>query len=251
MTGEFPPSGTGGPTDLEVAETRDYLKRHNRGDSYKDVCNELKANGFTVSKATVGRAFIRLNGGKPRVNKPPPGPSTAKAQKRNDARRTRRKKDAEGQAENVAENVAKMLEIDEAKRGEIATLAQRIAEENSSTHLAILENRTRMALNTLLMEEMAARPALLLLDMRGTAALIDALTVSTKLSGGASIDITVPNPGREEPHGAVNGVSANGKALDISPNGHAMKDITPVRGPLSDELEAFRRKRAMDNGQRA
>ena len=94
---------------------------------------------------------------------------------------------------------------------------------------------------------MAARPELMLLDMRGAAALIDALTVAAKLSGGASIDITVPITGERQEGAAFGQID---RTNGVSPNGHAMKDITPVKGPLSDELEAFRAKRRQD-GQRA
>jgi hypothetical protein len=236
MTGEFPPSGEGRPSNVDIVATREYLKIHNRDFSVRCTRDELVANGFDVSTATVGRILKKAKGGNPpNPDKPEP---TQKAAKRNDARRTRRKKEA---AEEPL-SIAKMI-LPPEKAAEIATLAGLLAAENSSTALAIRENRTRMALNVVIMEEMAARPALMLLDMRGSAALIDALTVAAKLSGGASIDITVPSTG-ERAEGAAFGQidRTNG----VSPNGHTMKDITPAKGPLSDELEAFRSKRKLD-----
>jgi hypothetical protein len=234
VTGEFPPSGSGRPTDENVIETRDYLKRHNRKFSVRCTHEELVANGFAVSTATVGRILGTVEGGNPPY---PDEPSpTKKSEKRNQVRRDRRKKEAQSKPLEVAD-----LILPPEKVAEIATLTALLVSETSSTSLAIRENRTRMALNVVIMEQMAARPELMLLDMRGSAALIDALTVATKLSGGASIDITVPAPGGAVP---MENPSVNGHAM----NGHTMKDITPVKGPLSDELEAFRRKRAA-NGQ--
>lgn len=227
MTGEFPPSGEGMPTDDQIKEARDYLKRHNRNASVRSTHAELVANGFSLGVATVGRSLSEVAGGNP-PSPDQPSP-TGKSEKRNSARRTRRKQTVAKEPLKIAD-----LVLPPEKVAEIATMTALLTETNSSTTLAIRENRSRMALNIVLMEEMAARPALLLLDMRGTAALVDALTVATKLSGGASIDITVPNPGEA--------VAMDNPSL----NGHGMKDITPVKGPLSDELEAFRRKREAD-----
>lgn len=231
MTGEFPPSGEGRPTDDQVKEARDYLLRHNRNASVRSTHAELVANGFALSIPTVARA-LKGTGRPEQPRKPSP---IAKAEARVSNRRAvegrvKGEKKEEGKPDLLIANLT--LTPDQTK--ELATMAGLLVDTNSSTSLAIKENRARMALNIVLMEHMAARPELMLLDMRGTGLLVDALTVASKLSGGASIDITVPNPG-----GAV-------PMDNPSPGGHPMRDITPVKGPLSDELDAFRRKRDAD-----
>lgn len=254
MTGEFDADvfgGAGRPSNAQVLLTRDYLKRHERNHSLDKVIEELKARGFSPARSTVGRVLKADKEGK---SLPEPEPKIGKTkgarQRTIEDRRARRDNKPPHEKKDAPPNPAlEFLRLPEDTVRQVVTLASLIAAENTSTKLAIDENRARMALNTVLMHHMAARPELMLLDMRGTASLIDALTMATKLSGGAAIDITVANPGREQPHGAVNGVTANGH--EISPNGHAMKDVTPVRSPLSDELEHFRRKRAMGNGERA
>lgn len=239
MTVEFDDDSLGGsgfPTVEQVVKLHGYLKSRNRSTSTRKMADELEARGFTIGSATVGRILKEAG-----LSTPPHKKSEKnikKAENRVNAHRHRRKKMAA--AEPVA--AAAML-LPPEKVAEIASLAALMVNDNSSTSMAIRENRTRMALNIIVMELMAAKPELMLIDMRGSAALIDALTVATKLSGGASIDVTVPNPGAVD-------VQSNGNGHDISPNGHTMKDITPVKGPLSDELDAFRRKRDAERGQR-
>ena len=144
MTGEFPPSGDGRPTDENVVETRDYLKRHNRDFSVRCTHDELVANGFTVSTATVGRILKEAKGGNPpQPNTPSP---TQKSEKRNQVRRDRLRKEAAEELSSIAD-----LVVPPEKVAEIATLAALLVNETSSTALAIKENRTRMALNVVIM----------------------------------------------------------------------------------------------------
>lgn len=236
MTGEFPPSGAGRPTDDQVKEARDYLLRHNRNGSVRSTHAELMANGFTLSIPTVARA---LKG----TGKPPPSKVAspiAKAEHRVTNRRVVEGRVKGNKAEEAKIGLADLILPPDTVK-EIVTMAALLSTENSSTVLAIRENRSRMALNIVLMEHMAARPELLLLDMRGTGLLVDALTVAAKLSGGASMDVTVPN------QAAVDAVALE----NPSPGGHPMRDITPVKGPLSDEIAAFRAKRDAVSAKRA
>lgn len=214
MTEEFKDDlADGGGRKPEKGETiaiRNYLKRHNREDSVRKVLVEMQARNFVVSLATVAR---HLKGtGVPEQTK-----SETQAADTRVAQAARNNKVAAPQVE------LPKLTIEDCKADEalIPKLAALLAENNTSTQLAIQENRARMALNQVIAHMMAAKPELLLLDMRGTAALVDALTVAAKLSGGASIDITVPTD--EERARALNGHS-NGA---LSPAGHEMKDITP------------------------
>jgi hypothetical protein len=86
-----------------------------------------------------------------------------------------------------------------------------LKEENSSTQLAITDNRTRMAFNIALMEYYAENVQLLA-NVRDMAAFLDATTIASKLSGGPAIDIVLPKPGEVQ-------------ADETSPGGHPMKTI--------------------------
>jgi hypothetical protein len=227
--------GSGLPSVEQVGAVRDYLKSRNREHSVREVHKELVARGFSISVATTDRRIAILNGTAKERKAKVPSP-TVRADRRVKDRRSHNVTDPPKEKQKAL-TLADVVLDDE---NLISKLADLVKAENSSTHLAIDENRTRMALNIIIAQRMAATPGLLLLDMRGTAALVDALTVAAKLSGGASIDIRVPVHGA---NGALNGHS-NG-------NGHGMIDVTPTKSPLTEDLEAFRRKRAAENAKRA
>jgi hypothetical protein len=102
----------------------------------------------------------------------------------------------------------------------VSVMAKLLEEANTSTVLAIRENRVRMSLNIVIAERMAASPGLLLLDMKGAAALVDALTTAAKLSNGAAVDVKLPTTTA------------------------AMRDITPAaKTALQTDIEKWREKR--------
>lgn len=108
----------------------------------------------------------------------------------------------------------------------ITTMAVLLQEKNSSAVLAIRENRARMALNIIIAERMAASPNLLLLDMRGTACLVDALTNAANLSGGAAIDVRAAD------------------ASEMRDGRIELKDITPAaKTALQSDIEQWRKQR--------
>ncbi len=226
MSEEFTDDLAGGggrkPTKIEIILIRDYLKRHNRAFSIRKVHEELLARDFRIGVATVQRALADAPGGNRSTLKEGAEP-TQPAQRRVDGRRQNGGKKPPQESPIKPEMVAPPAEL------KIPTLAELTRADETSTKLAIEENRARMALNIILANQMAARPELLLLDMRGTAALVDALTIAAKLSGGASIDISMSAPGE-----AV----ANG-------SGHDMKDITPPpKSALVMEIDKWRGERA-------
>ena len=193
-----PPSGSGKPTLDEIAQTRDYLLRNHRSYGIGPVTDELVANGFEIGRATVARY---LSGKVP-----------------------------------AAEHVARVVRssVKPANLGgllvkdAVKALADIIGPKDNLKkrhEIALLENKVRMGLNIILMEHMIARPELLLLDMRGTAALIDALTVSAELSGSNAFEVIRPGEHPEM-------------------NGDGMKDITPQpRNATQISIEEFRRSR--------
>jgi hypothetical protein len=228
--------GSGTPTDAQILAVRDYLRSRNRNASTRKVHKELIVRGFSIGESTVIRKLGVVDGKAWAIKKYPPKVKkslTVEADRRLTDRRSNNATKPPKEKP-VALTLADVALDDETT---IAKIADLVKAANSSTHLAVEENRARMALNIIIAQRMAATPGLLMLDMRGTAALVDALTVAAKLSGGASIDIRVPVPGM---NGALNG---NG-------NGHGMIDVTPAKSPLSEDLDAFRRKRAAENAKR-
>jgi hypothetical protein len=222
--------GEGRPTDEQVVLVSAYLKRHGREAGVRPTQHELAARGFTISVATVQRIMAKADvAAPPNKDIPAAGATDRVANKRDKNRRLK------GEPAKVS-----LKEIDLKEENLVRKMADILAvvngiETNSSTALAIMENRHRMALNVVIAEAMAARPELLLLNMRDTAALVDALTCGAKLSGGASIDIVRLPPGEQ------------GDQLNPP-----MKDITPVKSAFAASLEEFRRqKRANGNGQGA
>jgi hypothetical protein len=252
VSGEFEDDvfgGSGAPTVEQIVKTRDYLKSHNRPFGIRHTHRELQARGFSISLATVQRRLVGIPGGNPPL--PKEKSPTNEAERRVKSRRDNAKgnpKNNPKRKDRVPKEprapAAPILNKDDVILDDDALLPkvkELLVESTSSTQLAIRENRTRMALNIIIAERMAATPGLLLLDMRGTAALVDALTVAAKLSGGASIDIRIPT--MEEIRDA---------AANLSPNGHQMKDITPApHSSLTSELEAFRRRRDAIDAKRA
>lgn len=221
MTGEFPPSGAGLPSVDQVMLTREYLLRHNRKASTRFLHAELLANGFDIGSATVGRYL------KGKIPKPEKPDTPDKARKRAKALI---RDSAAGTPPPPPPPKANELTPEE-----LLTLASIIGDLKSPDSLkkncdiALLENKVRMALNIILMQRMIGRGELLLLDMRGTAALIDALTASSKLSGGASFEVIAP--------GDVHAANGHGNG-----DGRPMKDITPPTAEVAS-IEDFRRYR--------
>jgi hypothetical protein len=201
-----PPCGDGKPTVAETIETRDYLKRHNRKHSLEAVRRELMINGFTTSRATMQRHLKEVPGGNP-PNPKEESPIQPAERRRTNARK-RAKANAKDAASPVADAIGKAIAGDP---GSLEELTKLLDKEISSTQLAIDENRVRMALNIILMRRLAMKADLVLLDMRGAAAMLDAFTVGTKLSGGASIDISIPAGGR----GVVPHLNGNGNGHDM------------------------------------
>lgn len=249
------PRGNGeNPLRDQTKKVYDHLIKNGLPHSLKYVKERMVALGFKIGRATCGRhledhpVYIaeQLGGTK--------GRKLNDAEKRSMRRKLNNRHEHKVGAEKP-ENVAQAADAVDPEK--IGTIANRIIEllkvgvdnrpVKSSAELAIEENRVAMALNIVIAEAMAAKSELLLLDMRGTAALIDALTIARKLSGGASIDISRPS-GSEPPH-HLNG--SNGHANGHSPAGFLMKEINPPEKGLSADIAAFRRERAAKSAQRA
>lgn len=218
--------GEGRPTDSQVLLVASYLKRHNRDAGVRPTQRELTARGFEISIATVQRVMAKAGVAAPQTKDIPAAEASHRvAIERKDNRRPKAE-EPKVKLEDItlreADLVQKLTDLLEVANG---------SAKHSSTELAIIENRHRMALNVVIAQAMAQRPELLLLDMRGTAALVDALTCGSKLSGGYAIDIVRLPPGADQ---------------DQPP----MKDVTPAKTTLMANLEEYRRKqRANGNGQ--
>jgi len=256
------PSGSGeAPTKDQVLAVYNYMRARNRDTGTGKVLDEVKALGFVTSRGTVGR---HLKGAPGRADPPKARGPVAKSKQENNSldtpeKRTQRKRlnnrhehkaaaapQAEGGGpKGIGEVAALLIEklADDTLASDIKDLLSKDGTQpkHSSTTLAIEENRIRMAVNIALGRRMIDKAEYLLLDMRGTAALVDALTCAVKVSGGAAIDISRPNAADPDKPG------------DLSPNGHAMKEINPrpSNGGLASDLAQFRRERAAGNGARA
>lgn len=217
------------PAKEMVVAVRDHLKRHNRDHSIRKVHEELRARNFEISVATVQRHLRGIGQGKRTLS-----PTTRADRRVRDKRYGRLASARKGSADavDIEKSPLKLEDCKAPAQIKVPTLAELVAEDQTSTLLAIRENRARMALNIIIAEQMSSRPELLLLDMRGTAALVDALTVGTKLSGGHSIDISMPSD--QDRAKAANG---------FSPGGHEMRDITPAKSELVTDIEKWRRTR--------
>lgn len=214
------------PLKAQVGAVRDRLKRTaKRKEDYsvRSTHRELLARNFKISPSQVGKVLRALGGGNPPEVK---GSNPTRAA---DERARINRGDAKRSA--PAETKLTPADVKPPETINLPTMAALLEQINSSASLAIGENRARMALNTIIMHAMASRPELCLLDMRGAAAMIDALTVAAKLSGGAAIDIAIPS--QEDRDAAARG---------LSPNGHEMKDITPQQSALVTKIDEWRRQ---------
>ena len=242
---DCPDGGGQRPTKEQAEKVRDYLISRKRPATVKAVFEELSARNYVVSKATVGRLI-------PFKPRPPLSP-VRKAEHRVTSRRARnRVASSEAAKQPPLKAPAPPPEVSSEPAKAAQTISAALAKvdprfslealtkaDATSTALAILENRERMALNIIIMRTMAMYPERMIVDMRCTAALVDALTMAAKLSGGASIDITVPTSDNR-PHG-LNGAHGNGE----------MKDVTPtVINPLAEDFAKWRNLRKT-NGQGA
>ena len=211
MTGEFDelPCGSGMPAHSQIIDTRDYLRRYNRKHGIRSVLDELTANGFTISFTTVQRCLADA----PTIfDDEPEAPAQEKGQNDAEKRVTKRRELTRGLRE-------ELMPCDKEVGDRLKEIIGEGDALKKNCDIALLENKVRMGLNVILMEAMVERPLLMLSDMRGTAALIDALTVSAKVSGGAAFEVLPP---REKPEA----------------NGDGMKDVTPK--PAVASIEAFK-----------
>lgn len=202
-----------------------YMKSRNRKPSVRSVLEELTAQNYAPPAVATSQRWAKKLGLSETVT-----PSvTAAAEKRVKDRRAGNKTVLPATPAEAAEKVADKVETPAATVERTLTTRMKVLleKENSSTQMAIDENRTRMAFNIALLEFYAENPALLA-NVRDTAAFLDAMTVAAKLSGGASIDITLPAPGDQ---------SADG----ISPGGHPMKMVgSPLANVDTSLVDKFR-----------
>jgi hypothetical protein len=184
-----------------------YMKSRNRNPSVRTVCLELAAQNYLAPSVATSQRWAKKLGLSMVVEQS----TTKAAEARNEDRREKRKAPNHS-PEAIAEKTEKT--VAQVERTLMTRMRELLKDDNSSTQLAITENRTRMAFNVALMEFYAENPSLLA-NVRDAAAFIDATTIASKLSGGPSIDIVLPKPGE---------VQADG----ISPGGHAMKTVNPL-----------------------
>jgi hypothetical protein len=222
---DCPDGGGGRPTKAQVEKVRDHLQRrrphvHVTLNMLRD---EMTARNFVIPRASLARLI-------PGKRKPPS--TTDRVENRVTSRRFKNKREpapppklAEIVPEVVAE-IAKNIETAIVPIDPRLSLEDLTRKDQTSTMLAILENRERMALNIIIMRTMAQYPERMIVDMRSTAALVDALTIAAKLSGGAAIDITVGD------HPPLNG-AGNGE----------MKDVTPTTSSLTADFAKWRSMR--------
>jgi len=222
------------PTVEEAAKVYFHVKRTQPRVSLQIVSDRLIALGFKTSKGSVGRYLQGVEGVELSTQSKKHDDAEKRAQRRKLNNRHEHKKDGSP----VADAIKDALK-DEALIEKFVKLLENNADGvpvNSSAQLAIMENRARMALNVVIAHQMSRKPELLLLDMRGSAALVDALTVASKLSGGAALDISRP---------AGSGDEATPQSLNGA-NGHDKEE-----SGLATDLMAYRRERAAKRDQRA
>jgi hypothetical protein len=186
-----------------------YMQSRNRKPSVRSVLTEIVAQNYLPPAVATSQRWAKKLGLSETVE-----PSVTKAAdaRIRDKREKRRAPDTSPAA--IEEKTGKTPA--QVERTLLGRMKELLKEENSSTQLAIDENRTRMAFNIAVMEFYAENPTLLA-SPRDTAAFVDAATVASKLSGGAAIDITLPTPGEQTETG-------------ISPGGHLMKTVSPLAG---------------------
>lgn len=201
-----------------------YMKSRNRNPSVRTVITEIGAQNYLAPSVATSQRWAKKLGLSAVVETSP----TRAAEDRNEDRREKRKPPNHTPAA-IAEKTEKTVAQVE------RTLKDRMVEllkaDNSSTQLAITENRTRMAFNVALMEFYAEHPGLLA-NVRDAAAFLDATTIAAKLSGGPSIDIVLPKPGEQPADG-------------VSPAGHPMRTLNPLEkldASLVTNFNEFRAK---------
>ena len=252
------PSGSGeSPTKEQVLAVYNYLRARGRDTGTGSVLEEVKALGFTTSRASIGR---KLDGAPGRAEPPkctpakkPEAERAKKPPQKLDTpeKRTQRKwlnnkhehkiaSPSEAAVKSIGEVASKLIEqlADDTFAADMKELMSKEGggPKHSSTDLAIEQSRVWMAAGIALGRRMVDRIDIAMLDLRGAAALYDALTCGVKVSGGAAIDISKPSAAQPQ---------ANG----VSPGGFAMKELNP--GPnLASDLSQFRRERAAERAQR-
>lgn len=213
-----------------------YMKSRNRKPSVRSVLVELKAQNYVPPAVASSQRWAKKLGLSETVK---PSVTAAADRKANNRRCKQRERAPEQTTEKLAEKTGQTPEQ------VVVSFKSRMIEllkaENSSTQIAITENRTRMAFNIALMEFYAEKPEQLLANVRDAAAFLDATTIAAKLSGGASIDITLPQGGdQQHPDG-------------ISPAGFPMKTVgaqlANVDTSLVDKFRKFQSQ--MRDGQGA
>lgn len=182
---DAPPSGSGMPTRAETHATLAYLSRHNRPFGIRPVLAELKANGFEISFATVQR-HLREEVVKPDA----PEIAHIRADIRAGLQKTRPVAVTAAATPEQQETARKAVEDSVAER--IGNIIGKPDNLKSNAEIALHENKIRMALNILLMQMLMERPERILVDLRGAAALIDAMTISAKVSGAAAFEVLPP-----------------------------------------------------------
>lgn len=184
-----------------------YMKSRNRNPSVRSVLAEITAQNYLPPAVATSARWARKLGLSEAVE-----PSVTKAA---DAR-VRDKREKRKAPDHAPAVIAEKTEkpVAQIERTLMTRMRELLKEDNSSTQLAITENRTRMAFNVALMEFYAENPTLLA-NVRDAAAFLDATTIASKLSGGPSIDITLPQNGDVQTEG-------------VSPNGHPMKTVTSL-----------------------
>lgn len=205
MKGEFDdmPDGAGKrATEEDYSRIWRYMASRNRKPSVRTVLLELAAQNFVPPAVATSARWAKKLG----LSSEFTASTTQEAEKRQRQRRENAKPvtvteiaDATGQ------------EAPKVERTLLTRMRELLVAENSSTQLAITENRTRMAFNVALMEFYAENPSLLA-NVRDAAAFLDATTIASKLSGGPAIDIILPKQGEVQPD-------------EVSPGGHPMKTV--------------------------
>lgn len=223
------------PTVEEATKVYFHVKRTQPKVSLQIVADRLVALGFKTSKGSVGRYLQGVEGVEELTQSKKHDGAEKRAQRRKLNNRHEHKKAEGGEVAQAIEKLAETVDLG----GLIVTLLEKDKEGKprlSSTELAIMENRARMAFNIVIAEQMARMPQRVLIDMRGTAAMIDALTVASKLSGGGAIDISRPSGSGEEVNPALNGA-----------NGHDK----PQSSGLATDLMKYRKEREAERAKRA
>lgn len=219
---EMPDGGGKRCSEEDYSRIWRYMQSRNRNPSVRTVLLEIAAQNYLPPAVATSARWAKKLGLS--------SDHSASKTKEADARQRQRRRNAEpvtvtAIAEATGQDAPKV------ERTLLTRMTDLLKADNSSTQLAITENRTRMAFNVALMEFYAENPQLLA-NVRDAAAFLDATTIASKLSGGPSIDITLPKQGEEPADG-------------ISPGGHPMKTVGNVDKSL---LGKFREFQATRNG---